>query len=383
MAYSADQKFFNLVHGNYLIYNTCWEDPRIDRELLGLDSRSRMVVITSAGCNILDYLLDEPAAIYAVDLNFRQNALLELKMAVMAVCGPEELFALFGVGGCAEYRKLYQSVRPCLSRPSRGFWDRHIHYFNRHGLRWSFYWRGGAGFCAWFFRHLLINARPRIRRTILELLEAADVQEQSELFARIEPELWGRLTSWLMSRPAVMSLMGVPAAQIGLIDQKYPRGLEGFIQDRIRRVFTEVPIADNYFWRVYLTGSYTPRCCPNYLKRRHHAPIRDHLAAIHPYAGSVADFLERHPGSYTHFVLLDHQDWLAGHDHAELEREWRLILESSAPRAKILMRSAGLELSFLPAWVQTRLNFFPELTEPLHARDRVGTYGSLHLAEVA
>ena len=31
-------------------------------------------------------------------------------------------------------------------------------------------------------------------------------------------------------------------------------------------VFAKLPFVDNYFWRVYITGSYTPDCCPEYLK---------------------------------------------------------------------------------------------------------------------
>ena len=72
---------FHHVHGGQLIYNACWEDPRIDRALMRLDGDSRVVMITSAGCNALDYLLDGPAEIHAVDVNYRQNALLELKRA--------------------------------------------------------------------------------------------------------------------------------------------------------------------------------------------------------------------------------------------------------------------------------------------------------------
>ena len=40
---------FARVHGNNLIYNMCWEDPRTDREAMALDASSRVVVITSAG----------------------------------------------------------------------------------------------------------------------------------------------------------------------------------------------------------------------------------------------------------------------------------------------------------------------------------------------
>ncbi|MCS1407054.1 MAG: hypothetical protein M2R45_00210 [Verrucomicrobia subdivision 3 bacterium] len=55
---------FRHIHGRNLIYNTCWEDPRIDRALFGLGSSSGLVTITSAGCNVLDYLLDLPAVFF-------------------------------------------------------------------------------------------------------------------------------------------------------------------------------------------------------------------------------------------------------------------------------------------------------------------------------
>jgi S-adenosylmethionine-diacylglycerol 3-amino-3-carboxypropyl transferase len=57
----AHDLLFKTIHQRYLIYNMCWEDPRIDRQLLGLDQHSKVVVLTSAGCNALDYLLDAPA----------------------------------------------------------------------------------------------------------------------------------------------------------------------------------------------------------------------------------------------------------------------------------------------------------------------------------
>jgi len=81
-------------------------------------------------------------------------------------------------------------------------------------------------------------------------------------------------------------------------------------------------------------------------------------------------------------VLLDHQDWLAWHDPEALREEWELILANSRPGTKILLRSAGLQLDFVPEDILARLRFFPELTGPLHQLDRVGTYGSLSFAEV-
>lgn len=74
---------FKTVHNRWLIYNASWEDPRIDRQLLELNDQSKVVVLTSAGCNVLDYLLDSPAEINAIDVNPRQNALLNLKLALI------------------------------------------------------------------------------------------------------------------------------------------------------------------------------------------------------------------------------------------------------------------------------------------------------------
>ena len=85
MLSAVQERLFGFIHGNRLIYNACWEAPRLDRELLGLTPESTVVSITSAGCNVLDYLMDGSAAIHAVDVNYRHNAVLCLTMALLDV----------------------------------------------------------------------------------------------------------------------------------------------------------------------------------------------------------------------------------------------------------------------------------------------------------
>ena len=75
------QRGFNAIYQRSLLYNTCWEDPALDREAMQLQANDRIVMITSAGCNALDYAIDGPKAIHCVDANPRQNALLDLKIA--------------------------------------------------------------------------------------------------------------------------------------------------------------------------------------------------------------------------------------------------------------------------------------------------------------
>ena len=89
-------RVFNLVHRHNLVYNTCWEDPRLDRVALELGPSDTVVVITSAGSNALDYVLAGPRHVHAVDMNPRQNALLELKLSGIKNLDFDTFFQMFG-----------------------------------------------------------------------------------------------------------------------------------------------------------------------------------------------------------------------------------------------------------------------------------------------
>jgi len=341
-----------------------------------------VVMITSAGCNALDYLLDGPAEIHAVDMNYRQNALLELKLALIRQDDFRNLFEFFGIGSHEKYRSIYRRLRKDLPGFAQNYWDEKISYFDPRGLKNTFYYHGTAGGAAWFFGGALFRAKPNIKKFGVCLLEAATLDQQREIYEMLEPKIWSNLSNWLVRQWPVMTFLGVPGPQIRLIEDHYPGGLSSFVKDKLRHVMAELPTADNYFWRVYMTGFYTMQCCPNYLRKENQLALGMNQGRIRTHTTSVTNFLRENPGKYTHYVLLDHQDWLAWNDPKALIEEWTLILENSRPGTKILLRSAGLDLSFVPQELLSRLRFFPGVTNPLHQTDRVGTYGSLHLAEV-
>jgi len=379
---SAHDVVFRRVHETQLIYNCAWEDPRCDRRLLQLLPDSRVVMITSAGCNVLDYLLDQPAHIHAVDMNFRQNALLELKLALIRNQSHETLFDMFGLGATPRHKVIYADVRSALGHAARKYWDDKISFFDPNSLKKSFYYHGTAGSAAWMMMQAVFGARNALREKMHCLLDARSLEEQADIYREIEPHLWGWLARWLARQPALMTLLGVPRPQINLIQEQHPGGLASYVRDKLRHLFTQVPITDNYFWRAYMTGRYERNCCPNYLKQENLPALARNPNRVTMHTSTVSNFLREHPGEYTHFVLLDHQDWLAAHDPAALRDEWELILQNSAPNVRILMRSAGVSVDFIPADIRARLRFHPRLTDEQHALDRVGTYGSTHLAEV-
>ena len=90
----------------------------------------------------------------------------------------------------------------------------------------------------------------------------------------------------------------------------------------------------------------------------------------------------QNPGEYSHYVLLDHQDWLAENDEEALKEEWELILKNSKKGTRILLRSAAKNVDFFPDFVLDKITFQEEWAGKVHLKDRVGTYASTYLGIV-
>lgn len=386
---------FQLIHRTNLVYNTCWEDPRLDRAALDLQPDDRLLMITSAGCNALDYALAGPAHIHAVDLNPRQNALLELKLAGIRALDFETFFALFGRGRVADCRELYHdALRPELPTPARDYWDKHIGFFDGRKQGRSFYFRGTAGFFARSINRYLDRV-ARVREAVDEILHAHNVEQQREIYdSRLRGAVWTRFIRWMIGRDTTLSLLGVPRPQRAQVERDYPGGIVKFIEDSVEAVFARLPLSDNYFWRVYLTGSYSPTCCPEYLRRGNFERLKKGLAdRISTHTMSVCDFLEQSPQPVSRLVLLDHMDWLSTHRRDALAAEWQAIADRAAPGARILWRSGGLRNDFVNRIlvriggdirrIGDLLEYDVDLAARLHPLDRVHTYGSFWIARLA
>jgi S-adenosylmethionine-diacylglycerol 3-amino-3-carboxypropyl transferase len=385
-------RWFRAVHGRNLVYNTCWEDPRLDREALRLTGSDRVVVITSAGCNALDYLLDGPAEVTAIDINPRQNALLELKREGIRRLEYEDFFQLFGLGRHPQHAWLYQAhLRPGLSPFAREYWDRHTGWFAGAGRRHSFYFRGSSGAVAWILNQY-IDRVARVRPAINAILDADSISEQREIYHTVvKPRFWNRFLRWAIGRDVVLALLGVPRAQRQEVERHHPRRVAGFIEEAIEAVFCDLPLKDNYFWRVYLTGAYSRTCCPHYLTEAGFRQLQSGLIdRLQIETATLLDHVQSRREKASRFVLLDHMDWLSSHDFHVLEQEWQALLAQSTTDAVFLWRSGGLTTDYISrvrvgsgttaASLTDRLTFDRELADLLHRYDRVHTYGSFHIA---
>lgn len=387
------RRVFKTVHGNNLVYNTCWEDPRLDHVALDLGPDDNVLVITSAGCNALDYTLAAPNHVYAVDMNPRQNALLQLKQAAIRELSFDDFFKMFGKGYLPGIRNAYDPLlRKHLCERSQQFWDKRIKWFDN--ARRSFYFRGTSGSFARgmkLYTDKIIKVRPQIEK----LLDSQTMEEQRDVYYNeMYDKFWTGLVRFTMNRDTTMSMLGVPKAQRRQIEDQYPGGLVKYIQDCVEGVFAKLPIQDNYFWRVYMNGCYTRECCPEYLKEENFLKLKEGLLdRLTTHTDSVQGFLEKFDGQISRFVLLDHMDWLSDHFFPYLEAEWQAIVDKATPDARILWRSGGLRTDFIDqvrvqsdgksTKVNDMLTYNTELAKELHEKDRVHTYASFYIADLS
>jgi S-adenosylmethionine-diacylglycerol 3-amino-3-carboxypropyl transferase len=350
---------------------------------MNIGEDSKIVMITSAGCNALDYLLDNPAEINCIDLNSRQNALMEFKKALFKHSDYKTLYNFFGEGSYSESENYYKKeLKNHLPVFAQEFWDKKIGYFSGKGPKKSFYFRGSSGTLAWLFVKYM-KSRKKLYAKVRSLLEAKTLEEQKYWYDQVESKLFNKTVRAMMSNHVALALAGVPRAQRRLISEEYPGGVGEFIVNSVRKVFTELDIKENYFWNVYIDGHYTKNCCPSYLVEQNFETLHNRIDKIKTHTTSVSQFLKDNPGEYTNYVLLDHQDWLAAHNVPALEEEWELILKNSKPGTRILMRSAAIRIDFFPEFVKEKIEWIPqEELKELHKIDRVGTYGSVYVGIV-
>ncbi len=384
-----DERLFRTLYSRSLVYNTCWEDPAVDRRALGLTRDDVVLVITSAGCNALDYALLAPRRIHAVDANPRQTALLELKLAGVRALDFDDFFRLFGAGFHPDVQALYERrLRGQLSPFAREYWDRNHGWFaSRRG---SFYFHGLSGLVACGFKAYL-TARPVLAACIAALFGAGSLDEQRAIYAHgVAPLMWGAGMRWALSRQLTLSLLGVPRPQRREIEAQHAGGVAAYVRDSLEYVLCQLPLATNYFWRLYLEGRYTRSCCPEYLKAHNFARLKAGLAdCIEPHTATVTAFLRGATEPVSKFILLDHMDWMASHDREALAEEWREIFRHATPAARLIFRSAHRRPRYLEAVtiggtsLIERLTFHERTARELAREDRVHTYAGFHICDVA
>lgn len=136
------------------IYNICWEDPAVDREVLDINKDDVIFRICSAGDIVLDYAIEGPSKIVICDMNQHQLYLFELKIRMLQDPNLtyDEWWAIWGSSDAATAVKVWKRMRHTMSTEARHWWDPRIEGTFRHGFATS----GSTGLCAKIIIPMLI-----------------------------------------------------------------------------------------------------------------------------------------------------------------------------------------------------------------------------------
>ncbi|WP_178861961.1 DUF3419 family protein [Thiomicrorhabdus cannonii] len=369
-----------------LVYPQIWEDPEVDIAALQLNADSHIFTISSGGCNVLNYLTEQPASITVVDLNEAHIALLKLKLAAIQHLPDEAaFFDFFGKANLPKNLDRYHAyIQPHLDAKTREYWE------GREGLSRK---PRIAMFSAGFYRFGLLGnfiglihwVSKRLGYDISQVMQARTPEEQQRLFAQhVAPVFDTRLLKFLCNRAVVLYSLGIPPAQYAEMhseSQQTAQGMHELLKERARRLACDTPLQDNYFaWQAYQREYDLDhrRALPRYLQAEHFDTLQQHSQKVTVHHESMTERLKQMPAnSLNAYLFLDAQDWM---DEQQLTDLWIQVNRTAMPNARVVFRTAGttspLELK-LPKELLQPWQTDPDANRDWTRRDRSAIYGGV------
>lgn len=296
-----------------ILYSQCWEDPAIDRAAFNITPNDVLFSITSGGCNVLTYLLDDPKKIIALDLNPSQNYLLELKIAAFKHLTYDELLEFVGVRNSRRRRELYGCVRLGLRPQTQAYWDHQLLKIEQ-----------GIIHCGKYERYISLLRKCVTRFMGQSLIDKFFTTRDTEERARLFHEKWENIWWWLFTRVLLSR-----TAMVFLFDKAFFEYLDGSFSfgkhfaRKAERALTQLPTKENYFLSYILLGKfYDEGHLPPYLGRENYEIIRDRVDRIEIVCDSCEHYFTTLPdGSISKFNFTNIFEWMSPEAYEHLLKE--------------------------------------------------------------
>lgn len=346
-----------------LLFGMSWEDPESDRRALKIQPGEVIVTITSGGCNTLDLLLEDPARIFAVDINPCQSYLLELKCAAIRRLDHDDLMNFLGWKRSRDRLEVFESLQSDLSAPALAYWRGRARAINNGAVCEGRYER----FLRYFRRLVyLIQGRRRIDG----LFGCQSIEEQREYFDRVWNTAQWRLLFRLMFNKQVLARRGL-SADYFRFDDGSASFTDSFFQ-RSKRALREIPIGTNYFMAQYLLGTYISKdAAPAHLRKAQLAVIKERLNRIHIITADLKVWLAAHEDDSFDKVSLSNICELM--NLAETERTFMQVARTVRPGSRICFRNLMIPRE-VPASLRAKIQLLESESRQLKEQDRSFAY---------
>lgn len=363
---SAQVELFDLLFG------MSWEDPASDRSALQVQPGDRLFAITSGGCNALSFLLENPAKIFAVDINLCQSHLLELKCAAVRCLDYQALHAFLGLAPSNDRLEMFESLAGNLRKPVLEYWRR-----NRKMIKDGVVYQGRyERFLRQFHRLLrLVQGNHRIEG----FFSCQTLEEQRQYFDRRWNTPQWRILFQLAFNKRVLAKRGL-SVDYFRFDDGSASFAESFLQ-RTRHALCDIPIASNYFVAQYLRGRYlSPEAVPDYLRHENLPVIREKLDRLEIVTADAQGWLGRQPEKFINAFSLSNICELMSSE--ETARTFEEVLRTARPGARICFRNLIVPRE-VPTALASKIQLRVDYSRGLLAEDRSFVYSRVQAYLVA
>jgi S-adenosylmethionine-diacylglycerol 3-amino-3-carboxypropyl transferase len=274
------QSEFAHISLDRLRYGLVWEDHATLYQALDLGPDDHALIITSAGCNVLNALLAGPRHVTAIDLNPLQNQLLALKAHAIAHHPPAVLRGLLGLAGPAAVATAATALQATLPAADYAAWAAYLTQHPRGLLL--------AGQLESYVTGFVPSLPAAWQARLRDLLHCGSVTEQAAYFERElnQPEFRARFVAYFdatnLSRGRDPRLFRYAAASGGAT-----------FFARLRQQLGQQLARDNFFFRFLFFGpeNLPEALLPPCYQAANHQRLRQRLGCLHLVAGEASDFL--------------------------------------------------------------------------------------------
>lgn len=358
------------VLGGELRYSRVWEDHLLLERGLGVGPDDELLLIASAGCNVLNLLLHAPRRVVAIDFNAAQTALVQLKLAAFRVLDHDGLLELLGITSGDPLAR-YDAVRPLLPSDARGWWDT-----NEALLAGGIEGAGRLdGFLARFHRSSLSRIHPA---SLIDRFFALRNGSERRSFVDRElftPEFEAAFRAHF-TREALASQGRHPAQFQHAPDIDVPEWFLG----RLRRVCTQLPARGNFYLERFLRGGTTDvQWLPPYLAPENHARLRALVSRVQVVTSDLESYLASAGARRLTGAGLSNVFEYMAPEHADAV--FAMLAYTLPRRARIAYWNLFVPRES-PAALRGRLRPIGRLARSLGREDRAWFYGAFHVEEV-
>jgi len=296
-----------------LLYAQCWEDPAIDRIAFEIEENDIIFSITSGGCNLLSFLIDNPKKIIALDLNTSQNHLLHLKIAAFRSLDYDGLLRFIGFEHDENRLDIYNKIRDSMPPESIAYWNDHIHKIQQgiiHSGRYESYMQ------------LLRKWIDRIMSAELfnQLLKLNGKEQRLNFYEKKWNNYkWKIFTKIFLSRRVMTFLF--TKAFFEQLESSFSFG--DHFRSQTKKALVDLPLKENYFLSYILSGNFSSReYLPPYLRRENFDVIKNRLGRIDIVTNSCESyFATLSDNTISKFNFSNIFEWMSASDYEKLLHE--------------------------------------------------------------